>query len=269
MTFRATAEDVRRRLARRLLRARGTAGRPIPSYASMRALVTGSSSGIGAALATHLAECGAIVTGLDLVAPPNPVEGVDHVLGDVRDVDFSTFEPFDLIVANAGVADSSATGSLPDEALERLVSVNLTGAVRTIDAPKTDRARLILVSSESAVSTFHQGAVYGATKAAVLHLGYALGSRYPTTVALIGRTDTKLFEHRDRFRGLPSSPAPADMADPANVARAILEGARRGEPLVVTHDEVLPKLRTFCSWLLAADRSGAAVLAVGGLGSLL
>lgn len=267
--LRQLADDTRRRAARRILRVRNPDSRPLASYAGLRALVTGSAGGIGAAIAAQLAEAGSSVTGIDLLDPSDPPPGVEHIRGDVRHFDFAALKPFDLIVANAGVADSSGDGELPDEAIDRLVSTNLTGLVRTLEAPKTDGATLVIVSSDSAVSGLHQGAVYAATKAAALNLGYTLGARHPTTVALVGLTQTRLFEHRDRFRGVRPRPMPPGSADPADVARVILDGARRGERIVVTHPGTLAHVRRYCSWLLAADRSGPVLTTIGGVASIL
>lgn len=217
-----------------------------------RALVTGGSAGIGAALAAELVAAGATVVSLDIAPPEDHRPGVEHVTGDVRTFDFSTLDPFDLLVANAGVVDSSPTGELGEAALDRLIGINLTGAIRTLEAPKTDAARALLVSSGSAVSPTIEGLAYGATKAALLNIASAFGCSYPTTVGLVGITETKLFEAEAAFHGRPDPVLAPGMGNPSDVARRLVAGVAAGHSCVVTDRNTLRDVTAYSHWLLTA-----------------
>jgi 3-oxoacyl-[acyl-carrier protein] reductase len=104
-------------------------------FAGRVALVTGGSSGIGAAVAERLRDEGARVASLDLTetAP----EGVLALTGDVRvsaEVE-SAFDraeaelgPLDVLVCSAGITgDSLRTVEVTDEEWRRVLAINADG----------------------------------------------------------------------------------------------------------------------------------------------
>ncbi|NUR95810.1 MAG: SDR family oxidoreductase [Kribbellaceae bacterium] len=190
------------------------------------AVVTGAASGIGAAIATQLAEAGASVA---LVARRQ--DRLDDLAGKLGDHTFGVgidvtqqesvengvakiherLENVDLVVNAAGVmlAAPIADGRLDD--WTRMLDTNVTGVLRLIHAFTPDlikaagegrTADLVNISSIGAHAIFPGYAVYGATKAALTQLSAALRadlSPYDVRVTNVepGLTDTELASHLD------------------------------------------------------------------------
>src|SRR3981189_1181125 len=114
---------------------------------SSHALVTGGGRGIGREIASSLMQAGATVTVLgrnrkaldDLVAA-----GVAHGAGiaDVADqaamnaaiAEAAARQPIDILIANAGVAESAPFGKSDAALFRRMMDVNFIGVVHTVQA---------------------------------------------------------------------------------------------------------------------------------------
>jgi NADP-dependent 3-hydroxy acid dehydrogenase YdfG len=169
-----------------------TAERPLTGRV---AIVTGATSGIGAATALRLMQDGAAVAlvgrraeRLDELAVMLDDDGVVPIAADiaipedverVRDTVHATLGRIDLVVANAGAMLAAPFESADVAEWDRMLDVNLRGLLRTGRAFADDLiaaaaeglpADLIHVGSVGSHLTFPNYAVYGATKAAVAHL---------------------------------------------------------------------------------------------------
>ena len=170
------------------------------------ALVTGASSGLGAGFARALAAAGAKVVlaarradklaeqvaqiraaGGEAVAVSMDVtdEASTKAAYDAAEAAFGTV---DTIVANAGVATEKMAMSLSVDEVDFLFAANVRGVFRTATegAKRLDAAgsrekqngRIVLIGSITAERVFPATSVYGATKAAVRHLGKALAREW-------------------------------------------------------------------------------------------
>jgi NAD(P)-dependent dehydrogenase (short-subunit alcohol dehydrogenase family) len=132
-----------------------------------RALVTGASRGIGAAIARRLAADGFEVVTLDVA------EGCDIVL-DVARGPFPALDEIDVCVANAGVTTTIAPAHrMTAEQWQRDIDVNLTGAFRTVQAclggmRERRFGRVIVISSVAASAGLPGQVAYAASKAGQL-----------------------------------------------------------------------------------------------------
>jgi short-subunit dehydrogenase len=161
-------------------------------------VITGASSGIGAALARFYAKPGVTLglvgrdaTRLGAIAAEIRAAGATAEEGelDLRDraaltsflTGFDAQHPIDLLIANAGVLDGRrADGSIEDaDAARRVIEINLLGATDTLHAVlpamrARGRGHIALVSSLAALSPVTDAPAYSASKAGLLSYGKAL-----------------------------------------------------------------------------------------------
>jgi len=162
------------------------------------ALVTGGSSGIGAAVAERLLLEGAKVATLDL-AEGGP-DGALELIGDVRssaEIDAAVeraqaeLGPIDVLVCSAGITgDSLHTLDVSDDEWRRVLAINADGtffANRAVLAGMTERnyGRIVNVASIAGKEGNPMAAAYSASKAAVIALTKAIGKDVAETNVLV------------------------------------------------------------------------------------
>ncbi len=183
-----------------------------------RALVTGASYGIGAAIARSLSERGALV----VVAARSqaPLDALaDEIGGHAIVVDLAVpgevdalveraaeaaGGPIDILVNNAGNAEIAPFAHQSTDAIARQLQVNLNAVmVLTRHALpgmlERERGHLVFMSSLQAAAPTPAFAVYGATKAALSHFAAILrlelaGSSIGITVVAPGPVDTPMWD---------------------------------------------------------------------------
>ncbi len=162
-----------------------------------RVLITGGGSGAGADLARGFAAAGAAVViagrrreALEAVAE---VTGAKVVVADVTDEGsvaamFAAAGPCDIVVANAGAADSAPFLRTTLEQWNAMIEVNLTGVFLTLQAGLAQMpgwGRLIAVASTAGLKGYAKIAPYAAAKHGVIGLTRSLAlelARGPVTV---------------------------------------------------------------------------------------
>ncbi|MFD4314929.1 SDR family NAD(P)-dependent oxidoreductase [Streptomyces sp. NPDC058548] len=175
-------------------------------------VITGSTGGLGSAVAQALRRRGVHLALLDLdgtaAAAQADALGGSRVAwaaqADVTDLDSvrlaidraaTHFGRIDVVIANAGVSTVAPMATLNPDAFERVVDVNLTGVWRTFKAalPHVERQRGYLLATSSMAAFVHSPlqAPYTASKAGVWamcnsirlevrHLGVGVGTLHPT-----------------------------------------------------------------------------------------
>ena len=211
------------------------------------ALVTGASSGIGAATTRLLAhqgfrlvvnsrggpelddiaaETGARPFPLDLTRPGAAETVHEEVTAAIGTPD--------LLVCNAGAGWQGPLQQMPAETVTQLLRLNVAATVdlvRVFAGDMVDRGsgHLVLVSSIAGNMGVPREAAYSASKAALLGFGQSMRlelARTGVDITMVhpGVVDTAFF-HR---RGSPYQHRRPRPIPPQRVARALLDGARRG-----------------------------------------
>jgi NAD(P)-dependent dehydrogenase (short-subunit alcohol dehydrogenase family) len=186
------------------------------------ALITGGGTGIGAAIARTLAAAGAAVSIVGRRAGPLEEVAAElprakAIVADVtNEADTlamakaarAAHGPIDILVANAGAAESAPFDQVDLAHWERMIAVNLTGAFLTAKAAlpdlmrKGDRTasrRIIFIASTAGLKGYAYVAAYCAAKHGVVGLARALAvelaPRGVTVNAVCpGYTETPLLE---------------------------------------------------------------------------
>lgn len=176
----------------------------------LRVLVTGGGSGVGADMARGFHGAGAevVIAGrraeaLERVAAG--LEGVRAVTADVTDeasvaAMFAAAGPVDIVIANAGAADSAPFGRTTLAQWNAMVAVNLTGVFLTFREGLRQMpgwGRLIAVSSTAGLKGYAKIAPYAAAKHGVVGMVRSLAlevAKGPVTVNAIcpGFLDTDM-----------------------------------------------------------------------------
>jgi NAD(P)-dependent dehydrogenase (short-subunit alcohol dehydrogenase family) len=198
-------------------------------------VVTGGSSGLGAAVVAGVAGAGGLPVNLDRRPPrtgaPGEFEEVD--LADSKDAEEVVRRVADrhaalqAVVTCAGVDVPGALTDVPTEVWERTVAVNLLGTAAVVRAalPTVERngGRVVTVASTLGFRAFGDATAYCASKFGVVGFTRALQvelkGRVGVTMLVPGGMATSFFDEREE-QYKPG--ADAKLADPASVAGAVV-----------------------------------------------
>jgi len=200
-----------------------------------RVLITGGGSGAGENLALGFAAAGAevVIAGrridaLQRVAAKG--QGIRSVVCDVTDeasvkAMFTAAGPVDVVIANAGAADSAVMAKTSLDQWNAMLAVNLTGVFLTFREGLnqfTGWGRLIAVASTAGLKGYAKVAPYAAAKHGVIGMCRSLAlevARKPITVNAIcpGFLDTPMTDHSIAVIAEKTGKSLAE-------ARAVLEG---------------------------------------------
>jgi short-subunit dehydrogenase len=227
------------------------------------ALITGGSSGIGAATARALTIAGAC----PLIAGRDPARlhevarqtGAVPLRADLADPDgadelvaaaLAEAGRVDLLISNAGVGWAGEIGELTAAKAAELTAVNLLAPIQLArllvpGMAKQGGGRLVFISSIAGVTGARNEAAYAAAKAGLRTFAESLAYELPgqhvgVSVVVPGVVDTPFFDRRGRpySRSAPA-PIPAE-----RVARAVVSAVSHDRDLVF-----VPRWMRFPAWL--------------------
>jgi NAD(P)-dependent dehydrogenase (short-subunit alcohol dehydrogenase family) len=198
-----------------------------------RVLVTGGSSGLGAAVVDALSAAGAKAYVLDR---QQPADGVPHVgvdLADARAAEAATREVIELaggvdaVVTAAGMDIPGRLADVPGPDWDRVIAVDLIGVAAVIRAALPalleSRGHVVTVASTLGLRAVSDATAYCAAKFGVVGFTRALAAELAgqvgVTLLVPGGMRTRFFDGRTE----QYAPGPdAHLNDPANVAGAVL-----------------------------------------------
>jgi NAD(P)-dependent dehydrogenase (short-subunit alcohol dehydrogenase family) len=250
------------------------------------ALVSGSTAGIGLAIASVLAQEGAAVfvngrtqervaDAIDQIkqaAPDAKLSGVVADLSTAKGVEEVSQQvpEVDILVNNLGIYEAKPFEEISDEDWSHILEVNVLSGVRLsrFYLPKLRQknwGRIVFISSESAVNIPQEMIHYGVTKTAQVALARGLaettaGSGITVNSVLAGPTRSEGVE--EFIQGLATS----QNIDPSQVEQEFFQKVRPSSLLqrFATPHEVATLVAYVCSPLASAT-NGAALRVEGGV----
>jgi NAD(P)-dependent dehydrogenase (short-subunit alcohol dehydrogenase family) len=196
-------------------------------------LVTGGSSGLGAAVVTAVAKAGGRPYVLDRQAPADGVPWVECDLADTRAAEAATRRlaeqagGLDGVVTAAGMDVPGRLADIDGATWDRIVTINLFGTAAVIRAalPELERSHgtVVTVASTLGVKAVSDATAYCAAKFGVVGFTRALAAelagKVGVTLLIPGGMRTAFFDDRDE----QYKPGPdAILNDPADTAEAVL-----------------------------------------------
>ena len=199
-------------------------------------LVTGGSSGLGAAVVAAVAEAGGTPVVLDRVAPPPSEHDVDSELVDLADARAAEAAVARVAERHGGLgavvtaAGTDACGRLDEvaaEAWDRVVLVNLVGTAAVVRAAvphlRASSGKVVTVASTLGLRALSDATAYCASKFGVVGFTRALAAELAgevgVTLLVPGGMSTAFFDDRpDQYKPGPD----ARLNRPADVAAAVV-----------------------------------------------
>jgi NAD(P)-dependent dehydrogenase (short-subunit alcohol dehydrogenase family) len=201
-------------------------------------LVTGGSSGLGAAIAAAVRDDGGTPVVIDLNPPLDGIAFERADLSRPREAEAAVDRiaaergGLDAVVTAAGIDSCGELGDVDGEAWDRVVTVNLLGTAAVVRAAlphlERSRGRVVTVGSTLGVRALPAATAYCASKFGVVGFTRALaaetGDRVGVTLLLPGGMQTPFFDDRpEQFKPAPDQ----HLNRPEDVARTVIFALRQ------------------------------------------
>jgi NAD(P)-dependent dehydrogenase (short-subunit alcohol dehydrogenase family) len=201
-------------------------------------IVTGGSSGLGAAVAEAVEQEGGTPVVLDVKPPPNGFAFQQVDLADAREAEATVrgvaeeHGGLDAVVTAAGIDACGDLRDIDGADWDRVVAVNLLGTAAVVRAAlpflERSRGRVVTIASTLGIRALPAATAYCASKFGVVGFTRALaaetGDRIGVTLLLPGGMQTHFFDERpDEFKPAPDQ----HLNRPEDVARSVVFALRQ------------------------------------------
>ena len=231
-------------------------------------MVTGGSSGIGAAIVARFLDAGAAVVNLDRTPP---TDGGSHIQCDVADaaaVETAMASAVERLgglsdlVCNAGMGRNQPLHTYTDQQWALVVGVNLTGTFHCIRAAVPHLVAggggsIVTISSANGLRPLPGEAPYSAAKAAVINLTMTTAVEYAPSIrancvspGMIDTPLTAMVTGNPAFRAVADAGTPVGRVGRADEVAALVQflcsdeaGYLTGQNIVIDGGAGLPSLQ--------------------------
>jgi NAD(P)-dependent dehydrogenase (short-subunit alcohol dehydrogenase family) len=201
-------------------------------------IVTGGSSGLGAAVVRGIEQAGGTPVVFDVNPPQNGAEAELVDLARAREAEQAVQRVaerhggLDAVVTAAAIDACGQIEDISGAEWDRVVAVNLLGTAAVVRAAlphlERSRGRVVTVGSTLGVKALPDATAYCASKFGVVGFTRALAAetagRVAVTLLIPGGMDTNFFDGRDEKY---KPPPELELQDPGDVADAVLFALQR------------------------------------------
>ena len=209
----------------------------------MKILISGSSRGIGRAIANKFLNEGHEVVGVDIAYPSIDHPNYTHIQKDIRDKDLPNIDNINIIIANAGVQEEKYA-----------IEVNLTGTIKFIEKYiNSNELKSVLFIASSSARNGSEFPLYSASKGGVIsymkNLALKLANRKVTVNSIspggvITPMNQHILEDEKKYEAVLNETLfhkwanPEEIADWAYFLTAI-NSSMTGEDILIDNGEML------------------------------
>lgn len=216
-------------------------------------LITGSASGLGAAVATQASKHGWSTIGIDMRPSPSADEYRVADVSDFTSVQQALYEitHIDAVITCAGIDHPGALSTVRHDVWDNIIKVNLIGTANiarwALSRFPDTGGHIMTVASTLGLRAASEATAYCASKFGVVGFSRALaaelGERHSVTLVIPGGMRTSFFDHREeRFKPGPD----AQLADPKDIADVMINALN--QPSTCSIRELVVTPLTEMSW---------------------
>lgn len=208
----------------------------------MKIIVSGSSRGIGKAIAEKYLSLGHEVIGVDISISSINHPNYTHIQKDIRDKDLPNIDSINIIIANAGVQDEKTA-----------IGVNLEGTINFVEKYINDDLESVLFLASSSARNGSEFPLYSASKGGVVtymkNLALKLSKNKVTVNSIspggvITPMNQHILEDKEKYEAVLKETLFKKWSKPEEIAEwayflTVINESMTGEDILIDNGEML------------------------------